>query len=138
LARILAIDYGRKRTGLAVTDPLKIIATGLTTVDTPELMSYLISYMAKEAVERVLIGYPTHLDGNPMDLTVDIDRFIKSFTGKFPQIPVNREDERLTSKMAVQAMIEGGLKKMKRRDKKLIDKVSATLILQNYLQNTTL
>ena len=138
MARILAIDYGRKRTGLAVTDPLQIIATGLTTVETVQLMTFLESYLEKEAVEKLLIGYPTHMDGTPMDLGSDIDIFIKSFSKKFPQIPVIKEDERFTSKMAVQAMVQGGLKKMKRRDKGLIDKISATLILQNYIQNTTI
>jgi putative holliday junction resolvase len=134
LARILAIDYGKKRTGLAVTDPLQIIATGLDTVETDHLMAYLDGYFNKEKVEKLLIGYPTHTDGSPMELTTSIEHFIKQFTKRFPAIPIQKEDERMTSKMAVQAMVTAGLGKMKRRDKKLIDKVSATLILQNYLQ----
>jgi putative holliday junction resolvase len=135
LSRILALDYGSKRIGIAVTDPLRIIASGLVTLDTREIWTFFEKYFLAEKVELLVIGYPLHKDGNPMDITVEIDHFITDFEKKHPQIPVVKEDERFTSKMAVEAMIAGGMKKMDRRDKKMIDKISATLILQNYLHN---
>jgi putative holliday junction resolvase len=134
LSRILCIDYGLKRSGIAVTDPMQIIATGLTTVDTKNLMVFLVEYLEKEDVESIVIGYPTNLDGSNTDLTVHVETFISKLSKQFPQLTVYKEDERFTSKMAVKAMVEGGVKKMKRRDKKLIDKVSAVLILQSYLE----
>jgi putative holliday junction resolvase len=135
LGRILAIDFGLKRTGIAVTDPLQIIAGGLTTVSTNDLMIFLKDYVVKENVETIVIGYPYNQQGTQNQILGPIDRFISSFEKKFPAIPVIKEDERYTSKIAVQTMVEGGLKKMKRRNKELIDKVSATIILQSYLES---
>lgn len=133
MPRILAIDYGKKRTGLAVTDPLQIIATALDTVDTGELIGYLKKYMANEPVEKIVIGYPLNFDDTPTDATALVDKFIVKFGNVFPSIPVEKADERLTSKMASQAISEMGLKKKDREKKELIDAVSAVLILQEYL-----
>ena len=133
MARILALDYGTKRTGIAVTDELKMIASGLTTVQTPELINFLEEYFKKEKVERVLVGEPKRMDDTPSESEVHIQEFLKSFSEKFPQMPLERVDERFTSKMAMQSMIDGGLKKKKRRDKALIDEISATIILQTWL-----
>ena len=133
MARILALDYGTKRTGIAVTDELKMIASGLTTVKTPELINFLEDYFKKEKVERVLVGEPKRMDDTPSESEVHIQEFLKSFSEKFPQMPLERVDERFTSKMAMQSMIDGGLKKKKRRDKALIDEISATIILQTWL-----
>ena len=138
MGRILAIDYGKKRTGLAVTDPLQIIATGLDAVDTVELMPFLKTYIAKEQVDKLIIGYPEHSDGTPMEICVDINKFVKAFSKQYPGIEVSLADERYTSKMAVRALVEGGANKKTRRDKKMIDKISAVIILQNYLQNPAL
>ncbi|MFD1095373.1 Holliday junction resolvase RuvX [Salegentibacter chungangensis] len=135
MGRILAIDYGTKRTGIAVTDELQIIASGLTTVSTPELISFLEDYFSKEKVELVIVGEPLQKDDTPSQSEVFIQEFLKKFAEKFPAMPVKRVDERFTSKMAVQSMIEGGLKKKKRRNKALVDEISATLILQSYLYN---
>ena len=136
MARIMAFDYGKKRTGIAVTDPLQIIATGLTTVETEKLMDFLIDYLRKEDVERFVIGEPVGLDGQATDASEAVDEFIQSLKKQFPGIPVDKEDERFTSKMAVQTLVKSGIKKKKRRDKKLIDQVSATIILQSYLGHT--
>ena len=135
LSRILAIDYGGKRCGIAVTDPLQIIASGLTTVSTNELLNFLDEYFQKEEVEKVAIGYPEKLDNErtPDSLPL-IKNFIKKFKKKYPNMPIDKEDEHFTSKMAVNAMIQGGVKKMKRRNKALIDKISAAIILQSYLE----
>ena len=133
MARILALDYGTKRTGIAVTDELQIIASGLTTVQTPELMKFLEKYFKDENVELVLVGEPKQKDDSPSQSEVFIQGFLKKFAEKFPHMPVKREDERFTSKMAFQSMIDSGLKKKKRRDKALVDEISATIILQNYL-----
>jgi putative Holliday junction resolvase len=132
--RILAIDYGSKRTGLAVTDILQIIATGLTTVDTPKLIGFLKEYMAKEPVELFVVGEAKQLDGTPAQSTPIINQFVKELQKNFPDIPVEREDESHTSKRAFQAMIDSGISKTKRRDKKLVDKISAVLILQQYME----
>jgi len=138
LARILSIDYGAKRCGIAVTDPLQIIASGLTTVNTPKLLDFLKNYFEKENVETVVIGYPQKLDNErtPDSLPL-IKNFIKKFKKKYPDMPIEKEDEHFTSKMAVNAMIEGGVKKMKRRNKALVDKISAALILQSYLERNS-
>lgn len=133
MARILAIDYGTKRTGIAVTDELQIIASGLTTVNTGELLGYLEKYFREEKVELVLVGEPKQKDGAASQSEVHIQEFLKSFSEKFPEMPVKRVDEAFTSKMAFQTMIDSGLKKKKRRDKALIDEISATIILQSYL-----
>jgi putative Holliday junction resolvase len=135
MARILAIDYGKKRTGLAVTDPLQIIATALDTVDSGELIGYLKKYMATEPVERVLVGYPLNLDDSPTHATPLVEKFIVKFGNVFPQMPVEKVDERMTSRMASQAIAGMGLKKKDREKKGLIDAVSAVIMLQEYLAN---
>lgn len=135
VARILAIDYGKKRTGIAVTDALQIIASGLTTVSTINLNSFLIDYFNKEEVELILIGKPTQLDNTPSESEVLISEFIIQLQAIAPHIPIKRIDERFTSKMAVQSMIQGGLKRKQRRNKALVDEISATIILQSYLYN---
>ena len=135
VGRILAIDYGKKRTGIAVTDALQIIASGLTTVATEELKSFLLDYFEKEEVDLILIGKPTQLDNTPSESETLIRAFIEDFKNSVPNIPLKRIDERFTSKMAVQSMIEGGLKRKQRRNKALVDEISATIILQSYLYN---
>ncbi len=134
MGRILAIDYGRKRCGIAVTDPLQIIANGLETVPTHTLESFLGGYFQKENVEKVVIGYPKQMNNQPSESVVYINIFIKRFKKVFPDMEINLVDERFTSKMAFQTMIDGGLKKQKRQDKALVDKISATIILQAYLE----
>ncbi len=135
MARIMAFDFGKKRTGLAVTDPLQIIATGLTTVETGVLFDYLKKYMENEQIESFVVGYPMAMENTaPSHSLPLINIFIKDLKKKFPSIPIELEDEHFTSKLAMRAMIDGGVKKMKRRDKSLIDKVSATIILQSYLE----
>ena len=134
MSRILSIDYGGKRTGLAVTDPLKIIATALGTVDTPKLMAYLKDYFAREAVELVIIGMPVNFDDSPTHATPLVERFLKDFAKAFPAIPIQTVDERFTSKMASQAMIDMGMKKKQRQDKKMVDQIAATMMLQEYMQ----
>jgi putative Holliday junction resolvase len=135
MGRILALDYGSKRTGVAVTDELKIIASGLTTVSTPELMDFLKEYFSSENVELMLVGEPTQKDGTPSDIESEIKKFLTVFKKQFPDMPVKRVDERYTSKMAFQTMIDSGLKKKQRRNKALVDEISATIILQEYLYN---
>lgn len=133
MARILAIDYGKKRSGLAVTDPLQIIASGLTTVDTDQLVYYLKQYFAREAVELILLGHPKRLDGGDNDITPKVEKFFGQLQKLFPAIPVQLIDERFTSKMAFQTMIDSGLGKKDRQNKALIDEISATILLQGYL-----
>lgn len=135
MARIICIDYGGKRCGLAVTDPLQIIATALTTVDTKELFTFLADYFSKEAVELILIGEPLNLDNSPTDATPLVQKAIIDLGKKFPTIPIQTVDERYSSKNAVRAMVEMGMKKNDRRDKKTIDRVAATMLLQEYLSN---
>ncbi|MDE6515681.1 MAG: Holliday junction resolvase RuvX [Bacteroidales bacterium] len=134
MGRILAIDYGQKRCGLAVTDPLKLIAHALETVPTANLDAYLADYLRREEVETVVVGLPLQMDATPSGSTRYIEPFVKRFRKQYPQIPVERVDERFTSKMAFQTMLAAGLKKKKRRDKGLVDALSATLILQTYMQ----
>lgn len=134
MARILAIDYGKKRTGLAVTDPLKIIANGLTTVNTHELFDYLKVYVAKEVVEKIIIGLPYQLDGSPTDATPSVLHCIRRLKNSFPNIPVVPVDEQFSSKMASRAMVEMGMKKKDRQKKELIDEIAATILLQEYMQ----
>jgi|SRR5215207_1347282 len=135
MPRILSIDYGGKRTGLAVTDPLKIIATGLTTVATGMLMSFLKEYFAKETVELVIIGMPVNWDESDTHATPMVKNFISSFKKQFPSIPVKEVDERFTSKMATQAMLQMGMKKKQRQNKAMVDEIAATIMLQEYLQH---
>ena len=133
MARIMAIDYGGKRTGLAVTDPLQIIATGLTTVNTKDLFSFLKEYFSKEEMELVIVGYPTNWDESDTHATPLVKNFINKFKKDFPAIPLKQVDERFTSKMAKQAMLDMGMKKKQRRDKKLVDEIAATIMLQEYM-----
>lgn len=133
MARILAIDYGKVRTGLAVTDELQIIASGLTTVNTKELITYLKDYLSKEQVELFLVGEPKQMDNTPSESEALIKPFLVALQKAFPAIPIQRVDERFTSKMATQTLIDSGLKKKKRQNKALLDEVSATIILQSYL-----
>ena len=134
MGRILSIDYGGKRTGLAVTDPLKIIATALGTVDTPKLMPFLKDYFARETVEKVIIGMPVNWDDTATHATPLVENFMKAFGKQFPQIPIETVDERYTSKMASQAMIDMGMKKKQRQDKRMVDQIAATIMLQEYMQ----
>jgi len=135
LARIICIDFGGKRCGLAVTDPLQIIATALTTVDTKNLYTFLADYFLKEPVELILIGEPLNLDNSPTHATPLVKKAIETLEKKFPAIPVITVDERFSSKNAVRAMVEMGMKKNDRRDKKTIDRVAATMLLQEYLSS---
>ena len=136
MPRILAIDYGLKRTGIAVTDPLKIIANGLTTVETPKLFSFLKDYFSKEEVELILIGEPLNLDESDTHATPLVKKAVERLKKEFPAIPVKLVDERFTSKMASQAMIDMGLRKKQRQNKGLVDKIAATILLQEYLRTT--
>lgn len=133
MGQLLAVDYGKKRTGLAATDDFQIIASGLDTVETVNLMDFLTAYLSQNAVEAMVVGLPTDLRGNPSEVEGDILKFIAEFQAKFPFIPVERLDERFTSKMASFYISQSGKSKKKRESKELIDKVSATLILQNFL-----
>lgn len=134
MSRILAIDYGGKRTGLAVTDPLKIIATGLETIDSKELIPWLKKYVAQEKVELIIIGLPKNWDESDTHGTPLVEAAIKKIQKEFPSVPLKTVDERYTSKMAKDAMLEMGMKKKDRRDKKNVDVIAATIILQEYLQ----
>jgi len=134
LSRILAIDYGLKRTGIAVTDPLQIIATGLTTVETPQLFKFLKTYISNEEVELIIIGDPKNLDDTDTHATPLVKKAIERLNKEFPSLPVVRVDERFTSAMASRAMIEMGLKKKHRQNKSLVDEIAATIILQEYLR----
>jgi putative Holliday junction resolvase len=131
--RILAIDYGMKRTGIAVTDEMQFIASGLTTVDSLKALDFLKDYFTKEKVERVLIGEPKQMNGLPSESAPLIEAFVTKFVAQFPDMQLERVDERFTSKMAFQTMIDSGLKKKQRQDKALIDEISATIMLQDYL-----
>jgi len=135
MGRILAVDYGTKRTGIAVTDEMQIIASGLTTVDTKELLEFLKNYTTKEKVEKIVVGLPKQMDNTASESEVYIQKFLIQLAKAIPNIPVDRVDERFTSKMAFQSMIDSGLKKKQRKNKALIDEISATLILQSYLSS---
>ena len=135
MGKIVAIDYGGKRTGVAETDVLRIIASGLTTVETPKLMEFLEKHFAQEPFSILVVGQPFQKDGNTSDIEEDILKFIAKFKNKFPNIPVERVDESYSSKRAFQSMIDGGLGRKRRRDKALLDEVSATIILQDYLDS---
>ena len=135
MSRILAIDYGKKRTGIAVTDILQIIANGLTTVATPDLMDFLLDYVKKEPVERIIVGQPKQMNNEDSENMKRIVPFVNLLKKKLPQIPVEMVDERFTSVLAHQAMLDGGLKKKARQDKALVDEISATIILQSYLES---
>ncbi len=134
MARILSLDYGKKRTGVAVTDPLQIIASGLTTVGTQQLFDFLKDYISKEVVEKIIIGLPYQLDGSPTDATAAVLHCIRRLKNSFPTIPVVSVDEQFSSKMASRAMLDMGLKKKDRQKKGLVDEIAATLLLQEYMQ----
>lgn len=135
MARILSIDYGKKRTGIAVTDPLQIIANGLATVSTSELLSYLKDYLSREQVEKIIIGRPMQTNGQPSENLQRVEQFVNRWKKEMPDVPVEYVDERFTSVLAHQAMIDGGLRKKARQDKALVDKISATIILEDYLRS---
>lgn len=134
MARILGIDFGTKRTGIAVTDPLKIIASGLDTVSTEDVEGYLAQYLAAEEVERIVVGMPLYPDGNPAQIAPQVEDFVKKLKKLFPDIEVITWDERYTSEEARRIILQSGAKKKQRRDKSLVDKISAALILEDYLK----
>ncbi len=138
MARILSIDYGKKRTGLAVTDPLQLIAGGLATVSTSELFQFLSQYIAKEPVERIVIGEPRQPNGQPSENLERVQQFVNRWRKAMPNIPIEYYDERFTSVLAHQVMLEGGLKKKARQDKALVDEISATIILEDYMRSRKL
>ncbi len=134
MARILSIDYGKKRTGVAVTDPMQLIANGLTTVDTKDLFDFLSQYVTKEKVERIIIGKPMQMNARPSENMARIENFVGRWRNAYPAIPLEYYDERFTSVLAHRAILEGGVKKKTRRENKgLVDEVSATIILQDYM-----
>ncbi len=135
MSRIIALDYGSKRTGIAVTDPLQIVPNGLETLQTKDLMTFLEKYFETEQVSILVIGYPTHLDGNDTYLTNEIDVFLNNFAQKFPQIKIFRQAEWFTSRQASQVILQSGIGRQKRQDKSLIDKVSAVIILEEFLHS---
>ena len=135
MARILSIDYGKKRTGIAVTDPLQIIAGGLATVSTSELFDWLKTYLSKEQVERIVIGEPRQPNGQPSENLARVQQFVNRWRKAMPDVPIEFFDERFTSVLAHQAMLDGGLKKKARQDKALVDEISATIILEDYLRS---
>ena len=135
MSRILAIDYGRKRTGIAVSDILQLIANGLTTVPTNELLQFLFTYVSKEPVERILVGLPRQMNNEHSENMKYIEPFVRSLKKLLPNIPIEYVDERFTSVLAHRTMLEGGLKKKSRQNKSLVDEISATIILQTYLEN---
>ncbi len=135
MARILSLDIGGKRTGIAVTDPLQIIASGLTTIEASQLIPFLKDYLLREPVERFVVGWPTNWDDSPTHGTPIVEKAIAALKKNFPTIPIHKIDERYTSKMAKDAMLEMGLKKKDRRDKKIVDEIAATILLQEYLRS---
>jgi len=134
VGRVLAIDYGKKRVGIAVTDPLQLISTRLTTVQSNEIWAFLKDYFSKENVEKVIVGYPLQMNNQPSEAVNYINPFLRRFQKEYPDMPLEQVDERFTSKMAFQTMIDAGLKKKDRQNKETIDGVSATIILQSYLE----
>ena len=136
MARILSIGYGKKRTGLAVTDPLQIIAGGLATVATSELFDYLQAYIAREQVEMIVIGEPRQPNGEPSENLARVQQFVNRWRKAVPQVPIQFYDERFTSVLAHQAMLDGGLKKKARQNKGLVDEISATIILEDYMRSS--
>ena len=135
MARILAIDYGKKRTGLAVTDELQLIANGLTTVATVELEKFILSYVEREPVEKIIVGLPKQMNNEPSENMRRVEPFVNRLRKLLPDIPVDYHDERFTSVLAQRTIIEAGIKKMARRNKELVDEVSATIILQSYMES---
>lgn len=137
MSRIISIDYGRKRTGIAVTDPLQIIAQGLTTVPTAELLTFVKDYAGREPVERIVVGRPMQTNGQPSENLPRVEQFVKQLEKELPDIPVIWWDERYTSVLAHRTMLDSGIGKMRRRDKALVDEISATIILQSYMERRT-
>lgn len=135
VARLLSIDYGKKRTGIAVSDSLQLIANGLTTVETPRLFDFLKEYLQKEEVERIIVGLPMQMNNQPSENMKRIEPFVNRLRKLYPHIPVEYYDERFTSKMAQQTMLDAGLKKKDRQKKELIDEISATILLQSYMES---
>ena len=135
MARLLAIDYGKKRTGLAVSDEMQIIAGGLTTVATTELVDYILDYVKREPVERIVVGLPKQMNNEPSENMRRVEPFVNRLRKLLPDIPVDYHDERFTSVLAQRTIIEAGIKKMARRNKELVDEVSATIILQSYMES---
>jgi putative Holliday junction resolvase len=133
MGRIIALDYGLKRTGIAVTDPLQIIASSLTTIESPRLFTFLEKYLKTETVSLILIGDPRNLDDSPTDMTPEVQRIIGILKRKFPEIPVLPVDERYSSMMASRAMVDMGMKKKQRREKAMVDQIAATMMLQEYM-----
>jgi putative Holliday junction resolvase len=134
MGRILALDYGLRRVGLAVTDPMQMLAIPLDTIDTPKVIQYLKDYFLRENVETIILGFPKNMDGNDTDATPLVEKFNLELSTNFPNIPIKLVDERLTSRMAKQTLIDAGYKKKDRKNKKLVDTVAAALILQTYLE----
>ena len=135
--RIIGIDYGKKRTGVAVSDPLGIFASALDTVDSAKLIDYIKNYAASETIIRFVVGWPVNMNGAPSEAAADVEKFLTALSAAFPDIPVTREDERFTSVLAHRVMIDGGMKASERRDKASVDKISAAIILQSYLDRTS-
>ena len=135
MGRILSVDYGRKRTGIAVTDSLQLIAGGLATVSTSELFTFLAEYIQKETVERIVVGEPRQSDGSPSENLPRVLEFVSKWKNKYPDIPIVLYDERFTSVLAHQAMLDGGLKKKSRQNKALVDEISAVILLQDYMRS---
>ena len=135
MGRLLAIDYGKKRTGIAVTDTLQLIANGLTTVPTHELLAFILDYVSKEPVERILVGLPKQMNNEASENMKRLEPFVRSLQKKLPDVPVEYVDERFTSVLAHRAMLDAGLKKKDRQNKALVDEISATIILQSYMEN---
>lgn len=135
MPRLLAIDYGRKRCGIAVTDPLQICANALTTVRACDLLQWLTDYCSREQVEKIIVGLPTQLNGAPSESTRYIEPFINRLRKAMPDMPIERYDERFTSTIAHQSMLQGGMKKMDRRNKDIVDRIAASIILNDYLQS---
>lgn len=135
MGRLLAIDYGRRRTGIAVTDTMQIVANGLTTVATHQLLTFLKQYTAKETVDRIIVGLPKQMNNQPSESMRYIEPFLRQLAKELPQIPVDMYDERFTSVLAHRAMLDGGMKKTARRDKAIVDEISATIILNDYLES---
>ncbi|WP_298151368.1 Holliday junction resolvase RuvX [Flavobacterium sp.] len=133
MPRLLAIDYGIKRTGIAITDEMQLIASGLTTIPSETAIAFLADYFSKEKVEKVIVGKPMQMNGQPSESTEIIEKFVVLFQSRFPQMPVVRADERFTSKMAFQTMIDSGLSKKQRQNKALVDEIAATILLQGYM-----
>ncbi len=133
MGRLLSIDYGRKRCGIAVTDPLRICANGLTTVRACDLMAFLKDYCSKESVDKIIVGLPRQMNGTPSESARYIEPFLKQLRREMPDMPIERYDERFTSTLAHRAMIDGGMRRMARRDKEIVDEIAATIILNDYL-----